>query len=76
MPAREVETATRTRLERAAAEVADTHAAWQDAKVRRDRLVVTAVDAGWSQRSVGKAAGLSVGRVSALLVESQPDDEG
>ena len=39
----------------------------------RDRLIVEAVDAGMAQRAVAAAAGVSVARVSAVLLSSFGD---
>lgn len=62
------------RLQAAAAAVAsarDSHLAKLEL---RDELVVAAVDQGMSQRVVARAAGVSVARVCAILVNSQYDN--
>lgn len=55
------------RLEAAAAAVKDSEEALAAAREQRDRLVVTAIDQGMSQRAVARAAGISVARVCAIL---------
>ena len=62
------------RLEAAAAAVRsakDKHLAELEV---RDQLVVAAVDQGMSQRVVARAAGVSVARVCAILLNSDPGD--
>jgi hypothetical protein len=49
----------------------DAEDAWRLMIRQRDQLVVSAVDAGVSQRSIAAAAGLSKGRVIAILCNSQ-----
>lgn len=61
------------RLEAAAVAVAsarDKHLAELEV---RNQLVVAAVDQGMSQRQVARAAGVSIARVSAILLGSDPD---
>jgi len=55
------------RIERAAADARDAVDAAQLAQRLRDQLIVQAVDAGISQRHVAKAAGVSKGRIIAIL---------
>ncbi|MDO8107161.1 hypothetical protein Q6348_08120 [Isoptericola sp. b441] len=62
------------RLEAAAAAVADAREVLDDVREQRDMLVVAAIDQGMSQRAVAKAAGISVGRVVAILAGSQPEE--
>jgi predicted XRE-type DNA-binding protein len=56
------------RLRAAAVEVADTREKHRAAMELRNQLVVAAVDHGMSQRAVAAAAGVTVTRVSALLL--------
>jgi predicted XRE-type DNA-binding protein len=56
------------RLRAAAVEVADTREKYWAAMELRNQLVVAAVDHGMSQRAVAAAAGVTVTRVSALLL--------
>ena len=72
----EVRTDVTPRLKAAAAAVTDTRDAYHLALDQRDELVVEAVDQGISQRTVATAAGVQVGRISAILAGSQPDLEG
>lgn len=72
----EVLTDMRPRLTAAAADVADAHDAYRASLELRDELVVRAVDEGMSQRAVAAAAGIRVGRVSAILAGSQPQIDG
>jgi hypothetical protein len=55
------------RIQRAAAEARDAVDAAQLAQRLRDQLIVQAVDAGISQRHVAAAAGVSKGRIIAIL---------
>ena len=71
---REVLTPMPERLAAAARAVADADAALSLARQQRDQLVVQAVDVdGISQRAVARAAGVTVGRVCAIL--ARPDDD-
>lgn len=64
----------RVRLDKAQAEVRDRHEAWRAALEQRDAIVVEAVDVhGASQLAVANVLGVAKGRVSAILVGSQPD---
>jgi hypothetical protein len=63
------------RLEAAATAVASTRDAHQLQMRVRNQLVVAAVDHGMSQRAVARAAGMTVSRVCAILVNSQGDDD-
>jgi hypothetical protein len=74
--AREVLTPMPERLAAAARAVADANAALQLARQQRDELVVSAIDEeGISQRAVARAAGLTVGRVCAILANPGDEDE-
>ena len=56
------------RLEAAAAAVASAGDKLDAEREVRDELVVAAVDGGMSQRAVARAAGVSIARVSAILL--------
>ena len=62
------------RLEAAAAAVSSARDKHQAELEVRDQLVVAAVDQGMSQRVVARLAGVSVARVCAILVNSDPGD--
>lgn len=62
------------RLEASAAAVTSTRDAHLAELEVRNQLVVAAVDHGMSQRAVARAAGISVARVCAILVGSDPSD--
>lgn len=59
------------RITAAAHAARDAEDAWRLRVRHRDQLVTSAVDAGVSQRSIAAAAGLSKGRVIAILANSQ-----
>ncbi len=61
------------RLTAAAAAVASARDQHQAELEVRDQLVVAAVDQGMSQRVVARAAGVSVSRVCAILLNTGPD---
>lgn len=69
---REVGSDLLPRLEAAARSVADCDSAASDARALRDDLVVRAVDEGFRQRDVARAARVSHARVIAILSNSQP----
>lgn len=56
------------RLEEAGRRTADARDRWDAERELRDQLVVAAVDHGMSQRAVATALGVSVTRVSAILL--------
>lgn len=58
------------RLDAAGAAVASAEGSLKVKREQRDELVVKAVDEGMPQRAVAKAAGVSVARVSAILLAS------
>lgn len=64
----------RIRLQKAAAEARDRGDAYRVALEQRDAIVVEAIDVhGMSQLAVADAIGVKKGRISAILVGSQPD---
>ena len=65
--AREVLPDLLPRIKAAAVDARDKTDAAQLAQRMRDRLIVEAVDAGISQRHVAAAAGVSKGRIIAIL---------
>lgn len=72
-PVKPVLSDMKPRLEKAAAAVVDARDAYNAALEQRNELVLAAVDNGMSQRQVAKAAGVSVGRITALLLTGYPD---
>lgn len=70
---REVLQGMKPRLKAAAEAVEDAREAYQTKLEHRDALVVEAVDQGMSQRAVAAASGVRVGRISAILANSQAD---
>ena len=70
----DVLTDMKPRLEAAATAVTSARDKHHAEMQLRDQLVVAAVDQGMSQRAVARAAGVSVARVCAILVNSDPDD--
>lgn len=75
MPTAEVLQDMPTRLRAAAAAVRDTKTAYDLALEGRDELVVEAIDDGMSQMTVADAIGVKKGRISAILANSQPDED-
>lgn len=74
--ARAVVTPMPERLAAARREVDDAVASLALARKTRNQLVVEAVDSGeLSQRAVAAAAGITVPRVSAILGQSDDDDD-
>lgn len=65
----------KTRLEAAGREVRETKEAHSDALELRNELIVAAVDQGMAQRAVARAAGVSISRVTAVLLWAGGDDE-
>lgn len=63
------------RLNRSRSEIEDLRGSLSDAIKRRDRLVVRACDEGTSQGAVAAAAGITRGRVIAILAGSHDDEE-
>lgn len=64
------------RLKAAAREVADAQTALRLALRRRDRIVVEAIDEeGLSHREVGKLAGVTGPRITAILAGSHDDED-
>lgn len=64
----------RIRLQKAAAEARDAGDAYRLKLEARDRIVVEALDVhDMSQLAVAEAIGVKKGRISAILVGSQPD---
>lgn len=57
-----------TRLAAAAREVSDARASYRDAVELRNELIEAAVDEGMSQRKVAAAAGVSLSRVTSVLL--------
>lgn len=55
------------RIEAAARELADAHEQVKAATLRRNQLIIDAVDAGVSQRAVAKAAGVGQPRIIGIL---------
>ncbi|MCL1872175.1 MAG: hypothetical protein FWF90_17435 [Promicromonosporaceae bacterium] len=56
------------RLQAAARNVADARESYRAAIESRNDLIETAVDGGMSQRKVAQAAGVSLSRVTAVLL--------
>ena len=63
------------RMAAAVEEVKDTRDAYELALAQRDQLVVEAIDRGMTQTQVAKLAGVQKGRISAILANSQADDD-
>lgn len=63
------------RLEQLARETRDAQDAAQLLQRQRDALIVEAVDAGITQRAVAQAAGISKGRIIAVLANAPITEE-
>lgn len=71
----EVLTDLPARITAAAASVRDARDAYDLALEQRDGLIVEAIDDGMSQLKVAELAGVRKGRISAILANSQPDED-
>ena len=60
----------KTRLDKAGTAVKSARDSYDAKREQRDALVVEAVDGGMSQRAVANAVGVSIARVSAILLAS------
>ncbi|WP_154793313.1 hypothetical protein [Occultella kanbiaonis] len=63
----------KTRLSTAGAAVTSAKDSYDAKREQRDRLICEAVDGGMSQRGAAAAAGVSIARVSAILLASYGD---